>query len=60
MGRMKNLIMDYVEFIHPGDFDKQEELFERIVNGETDITVDDMVLELNGHQVVDRNRKGNN
>jgi hypothetical protein len=44
MGRMKDLMMEYVEHKHPNDYEKQDELFNKILSGEAGITVDDMLL----------------
>ena len=46
MGRMKALIMEYVERVHPNDYDKQDELFNKIVSGEAHVTMDDMLRAL--------------
>ena len=44
MGRMKNLMMEYVEAMHPNNFEKQDELFAKILSGEAGISPDEMLL----------------
>ena len=43
-GEMKNLVLDYVETIHPEDEDQQNQLMDLILSGEYEVPLDEMQM----------------
>lgn len=50
MGMWKRLLEEYCEAMHPGDYDAQDQLFEKVMFGEVSPAYEEMLEVIRRHQ----------
>ena len=50
MGAVKHLLMQYCEIIHPDDYDAQDRLFDDIVSGNIQVSLEEMSRIVKEHE----------